>query len=382
MSQFRCSTFLAALVLAAAAQAQTLHFESMLSGAFEAPATNASTATGRAIIDYNAATGSLAYSVTVSGMVANAAHIHSGAAGVPGGVIITLSGGPTSWSGSAFLPAAQLTNLLHDGLYVNVHSVAFPNGEIRGQIRAPRFYHGFLSGANEVPPVASAASALGRGTLAPSAGSFDNSITVTGTSGTSAHIHDAPAGAPGALIFALSGGPTVFSSVTSPMSNTQLIDLMSAGLYWNVHTAAFPDGELRDQIQVGGLNADADLISVTNGGTMTMQLDATAAQAGKLYLLLGSVTGTSPGLPAGTFTLPLNLDAYLLLTLSSPNVPPLGGSLGFLNGAGEGTSTFTIPPGSSGTLAGVTVQHAYVVVNLISGAIDYASNAVSVTLLP
>jgi hypothetical protein len=94
------------------------------------------------------------------------------------------------------------------------------------------------------------------------------------------------------------------------------------------------------------------------------------------------VTGTSPGLPAGTFTLPLNLDAYTLITLNSPNTPPLGMSLGFLNGSGKGTSTFGIPPGTSGTLAGITVHHAYVVINLFTGAIDYASNAAGVMLLP
>ena len=39
---------------------------------------------------------------------------------------------------SGTLTPAQITTLIARGLYFNIHSVAFPNGEIRGQIE-PRF---------------------------------------------------------------------------------------------------------------------------------------------------------------------------------------------------------------------------------------------------
>jgi len=71
---------------------------------------------------------------------ANATHIHRGAAGIAGPIIIGL-GSPASpisftWDAGSTPPltAADVADLLAGDLYVNVHSPAFPGGEVRGQI--------------------------------------------------------------------------------------------------------------------------------------------------------------------------------------------------------------------------------------------------------
>jgi hypothetical protein len=81
---------------------------------------------------------SVSGSVETSGISGNAAHIHMGAAGQNGGVIIPLTkNGDNGWS----VPAgAKLTDAQYDAfkkgdLYVNVHSSAHPGGEIRGQLK-------------------------------------------------------------------------------------------------------------------------------------------------------------------------------------------------------------------------------------------------------
>ena len=110
-----------------------------LSGASQVPA-NASTATGSVTGTFNSVTNLLSVNVTFNGLsaAATAGHIHSGAAGVNGGVIVPFSGFPSAVSGtysnSYTLTASQATALASNGLYVNIHSSTFPGGEIRGQI--------------------------------------------------------------------------------------------------------------------------------------------------------------------------------------------------------------------------------------------------------
>ena len=65
-----------------------------------------------------------------------AAHIHYGGAGMNGGVAIDLSEGiMTMKNVTTELTEAQYQDLMEDALYVNVHSMTYPSGVIRGQIR-------------------------------------------------------------------------------------------------------------------------------------------------------------------------------------------------------------------------------------------------------
>ena len=119
--------------LCAPLAAQTL-FYADLDGTKETPP-NASSAGGWARVTLNAGN-TVTYEVRTWGLTATAAHIHDAAAGVAGPVIVTLSGGPTVWSGtSAALTAGQVADLRSEGLYVNVHTNAHKGGEVRGQIQ-------------------------------------------------------------------------------------------------------------------------------------------------------------------------------------------------------------------------------------------------------
>jgi hypothetical protein len=69
---------------------------------------------------------------------ATAAHIHNGALGVNGPVIIPFVGFPNTTSGtfsfSTVITAVQADLMLANHTYVNVHTSVFPGGEIRGQV--------------------------------------------------------------------------------------------------------------------------------------------------------------------------------------------------------------------------------------------------------
>jgi hypothetical protein len=111
-------------------------FLATLNGASETPA-NASAATGTATFTFNPTTYELSGTVEFTGLVATASHVHTGAVGVSGPVTIALGGAnPTSPISLpvTVLTAQQQNDLLSGLFYVNVHSAAFPAGEIRGQL--------------------------------------------------------------------------------------------------------------------------------------------------------------------------------------------------------------------------------------------------------
>lgn len=65
------------------------------------------------------------------------AHFHGPAMpGQNGGVEVAIDAGSNPSSGSTFLTSAQADDLLAGLWYVNIHSQAFPSGEIRGQVLA------------------------------------------------------------------------------------------------------------------------------------------------------------------------------------------------------------------------------------------------------
>lgn len=106
-----------------------------LDGAHEVPPNN-SQATGVAMITI-AADKTVSGKVVTTGVDGKAAHIHEGAAGANGQVIVPLTKtADNTWSvpAGATLTDSQYASYMAGNLYVNVHSAAHPGGEIRAQL--------------------------------------------------------------------------------------------------------------------------------------------------------------------------------------------------------------------------------------------------------
>ena len=156
----------AGIVLLAGSQAAADHgkektFRARLEGGNETPAISTG-ATGRFDATLNNAGDTLTYELTFSGLEGGNtlfAHVHLGQKGVAGGVMFFLCGGGgkpacpntggtvtgTVTAADVIGPAGQgitagqfdeVIRAMRDGLsYANVHTVTFPTGEIRGQVR-------------------------------------------------------------------------------------------------------------------------------------------------------------------------------------------------------------------------------------------------------
>jgi len=106
-----------------------------LSGAEEVPPVNAS-GSGEGSIRV-AEDGSVSGSVTTTGVQGTMAHIHQGAKGANGPVIVPLTKNGDTYTvpANAKLNAAQMSALKAGNLYVNVHTNANKGGEVRGQLK-------------------------------------------------------------------------------------------------------------------------------------------------------------------------------------------------------------------------------------------------------
>lgn len=269
---------------------------SVLSGDQEVPAV-ATGAIGSGTLSVDPLSSAVTGSIVVDGLNASAAHVHIGDVGVSGPVIVGLvQGSPGVWSvpAGAVLTGEQVLAYRSGGLYFNAHTTANPNGEIRGQIGRDVF-DSPLSPLQEVPPPVSTASGNGRLTLDPATGRFVARVTTSGLAGIAAHIHSGRPGVSGPVVFPLAetaaGSGVWVSAAEATMSEAQVAQLRAGELYFNVHSAAYPGGEIRGQIArhvgvarlAGAQEVPANSSAATGTGTLVID-PATRAASGELRL--------------------------------------------------------------------------------------------------
>lgn len=295
--------------LAASAAAQTVEtipYRAVLSPRNEAPPIEGLNATGTATVWLHlmrdaggqVVSGSVDFSVryefpgaaTFTGM-----HIHRGAAGANGGVVIDPSlarfddaAGRGQIRLQAQIPATDarglsaLNDILADpsGFYVNLHTSANPAGAIRGQLMPAKqtVLMTLMNPMNEVPAITGLpATGVGAvmlvttqmpdGTLTSAEVAFDVNYTgfPEGTNFTGFHIHSGAAGANGPVVINTglsgqvaaepSGAGNLRYEVEVSMANANAVNGVYALLgdprnhYLNLHTSANPGGAIRGQMR-------------------------------------------------------------------------------------------------------------------------------------
>jgi len=229
------------------------------------PLTNNASGTG----SFTLTRGGLRFGITVNGLsgVITGAHFHLGGRGQNGPVVfdITASASGNSlagyWRSAPVGPLADslVVALLTGRIYVNVHTAANPTGEIRGQVEISEGtgLTALLNGKQEVPSVTT--NARGSAALVIHDAGITFQATVDGLSGpiAAAHFHNNAAGSNGDVVRDIKndfkGGNTAAGvwRAGDGLTNLLLRETLANRIYFNVHTAANPTGEIRGQAVTG-----------------------------------------------------------------------------------------------------------------------------------
>lgn len=124
-----------------AAPAAAVDFQLNMTGAQEVPGPGDPDGMGVGTLSIDPSTNMVSWNFTYANIAApTAMHIHTGAAGVAGPVLVPMgvatSGGPGTLISMTTTTAANVNMILSNptGFYVNIHNTPFPAGAVRGQL--------------------------------------------------------------------------------------------------------------------------------------------------------------------------------------------------------------------------------------------------------
>jgi hypothetical protein len=219
-----------------------------INGAQE-PGGVASPGAGVGLFQIDTVNNALDYHILYGGLTSaeTAAHIHGFALhGVNAGVLHVLPAANPKVGSWSYAEDQEL-GILEGRTYVNIHTMMFTGGEIRGQITrivAP------MDSSQEVPALAEDAHGCGLvalDTATDQLSYYMRHADLTGAA-TSAHIHGfAPPGAIAGVVHGIGTANPAIGTWTYGAANEA--NVLAGLTYFNVHTAAHPAGEIRGQVE-------------------------------------------------------------------------------------------------------------------------------------
>lgn len=274
--------------LAIGSWSQTINFTGVLEGSQEVPPVS-TTGTGTMGASYDMATNTLMVHANFADLttVPNNAHIHAAPAGASGGVIFGLMYCGTATegaiSGTGTLTAAQEIQLLNNEFYLNLHTTMHGSGELRAQLIQlidveNNTFAGVLEGAQENPPVTTSATGVATAIYNADTGELTVGATYSDLSAppSAAHVHNAPIGTNGGVLFGLTVCGTAASGRAAGqaiLSSSEATALLNGDLYVNIHNSNNTGGEVRAQLLlqqtqlVGKLEGSQEVPPVTTTGS-------------------------------------------------------------------------------------------------------------------
>lgn len=274
-----------------------------LSGSQEVPAVN-TMSMATAVVEIDEDLPAFSVSVDVSGLTdVTGVHVHDGGIGMNGPVAFPLTdaGDGTYVLAETNISPSNLEALTNGEWYLNVHTTANPNGEVRGQIvpDTTSVVTFSLSGSQSVPAVDTMAMGSGYALFDTTNNSVSLVAVTTLENATMAHIHSGFAGENGDVVVALVESETTagvwMTDGSVALDEATAAQLLAGGHYVNIHSEAFASGEIRGQITPDNIEVYGIIAS---GLQEVPAVTTTASGAGAFTLntstgaLSGSVTVT------------------------------------------------------------------------------------------
>jgi hypothetical protein len=226
---------------------------------------------GHAAINFGLKGDTATVRVVTSGMTGTitATHLHFGKEGASGGVALgldaTIQPDSVSMVGGVSISnwPDLMVALLSDSVYLNIHTTAEANGEIRGQLRSTKTLR-FNSWLNTAAIVANGgtlgtpSTGYGVSTLWLNNGmdTLHYNVLFTGLTSNvaAAHFHNGEAAESGPVVKEVMpmgnniSGMWTKNDAMNPLTDAMISELLKGSLYLVVHTDSNPGGELRGQV--------------------------------------------------------------------------------------------------------------------------------------
>lgn len=328
-------------------ETQNVPFDSRLDGNQMVPA-NASTGKGLAVGRLSATLDSMTVLVSYAGLsgAPTGISVFAARAGNANGTPLGTFAIPTTSYGNIVsfvlpdLTGPNVDSFLRGGINLVIKTAANPDGEVRGQLvrLAREGYTIALNGAQEIPPTTSAGYGVGIVSIDRDQSNAHFMSVWGGLSGApvGGHFHTGLASQSGPVVFVLTpffDNPTAATAaygywkddnMVSPFTFRRSLQFRRDSMYMNLHTAAFPGGEIRGQVYRGARNLQAVLatqpaaiVAETFGtapnpfsSSLTLAFEARTMGSGQLRVMdmLGREVARQPfAVRAGANTLPLVL---------------------------------------------------------------------------
>jgi len=122
----------------------------------------------------------------------------------------------------------------------------------------------------------------------------------------------------------------------------------------------FDNFTVRERVAEHGLTVDLPKLPINQRSVVDLRLAGGPNLANRNYAILGSITGTAPGVQIGSVVLPLNVDGFFSTVVSQLGSAGLPGFLGTLNADGNAYAQFDTQIPVPSFLLGLEIDFAYI----------------------